>query len=511
MKRTLVITTLSLLLCIANASASKPLILKVTDYGIDNDGKTLNTEKIQACINRLSSKRGGTLIFPKGRYLTGTIELKPNVHIVLEEGAVLLGSTDPSHYHKIEPKDAPRSPRDADNSKLALLVAYRADNISITGPGTIDGQGRQLALTVDSILYANDAEYRQKKHSIRGARPSETYRPKIINFNSCSHVKVSGCTIRNSACWVQTYELCHDLVVDGVKVYSRAYWNNDGLDVTDCRNVRITNCYIDSADDGICLKSYYPGFCDDSVSIRNCTVVSSASAVKIGTASIGGFRNIEIDSIRVFDTYRSAIAIESVDGGFIESVKVSRISASNTGNPIFIRLGHRFGDKPGHIKNVLITDLKAEVPFGRPDEKYDMRGPNVPFIHNPFPSPIAGIEEAPIENVALRNICITYPGRASKGMTYVPLWSLDCVPECVRDYPEFSMFGELPAWGFYVRHVKHLTMENIRLRLAEEDFRPAIVLDDVTSVLKENMELPVSSNRIIENKRKQFKETPKAP
>lgn len=487
------------LLCLTMVSAYGSVVFKATDCGIVGDGITLNTEKIQACIDKISkNKKGGTLIFPEGRYLTGTLEMKSNVNIVLEANAVLLGSTNPVHYHKIEPKDAPRSPRDADNSKLALIVAYRADNISISGQGTIDGQGRELALNVDSILYVTNEEYRKKKNSIASVRPNETFRPKIINFNSCNHVRISGCTIRNSACWVQTYELCNDLVVNGVTVHSRAYWNNDGLDVTDCKNVRVTNCYIDSADDGICLKSYYPGFYDDSIYIHNCTVVSSASAVKIGTASIGGFRNIEIDSIRVFDTYRSAIAIETVDGGFIEDVKVRRITAENTGNPIFIRLGHRFGDKPGSIKNVLISDLNVEVPFGRPDENYDMRGPDVPFIHNPFPSSIVGIEGALIENVVLKNIDIKYPGRASKGMAYVPLWGLENVPECVKDYPEFSMFGELPAWGFYVRHVKHLTMENVRLRLAEDDFRPAIVLDEVETLSKQNIDLPEMNNTIFE-------------
>lgn len=470
--------------------------LKATDCGIVGDGITLNTEQIQACIDLLTrNDDGGTLIFTAGRYLTGTLELKSNVRIVLEADAVLLGSTDPKHYHMVEAKDAPRSPRDADNSKLALLVAYCADNISITGTGTIDGQGRELALNVDSVLYADNADYRARRKALGGARPSETYRPKIINFNSCSNVKVSGCTIKNSACWVQTYELCQNLTIDGVKVYSRAYWNNDGMDVTDCRNVSITNCFVDSADDGICLKSYYPGHCNDSIIISHCTVVSSASAVKIGTASIGGFRNIVIDSISVFDTYRSAIAIETVDGGFVENVKVSRITAKSTGNPIFIRLGHRFGDTPGTIKDVLITDLTAEVPFGRPDENYDMRGPDVPFIHNPFPSSITGIEGASIENVTLRNIDITHPGRASKGMAIVPLWALDCVPECVRDYPEFSMFGELPAWGFYVRHVDQLSMENINLKLADEDFRPAILLDDVASFADKEVNVEVYSHK----------------
>jgi polygalacturonase len=220
----------------------------------------------------------------------------------------------------------------------------------------------------------------------RNNRPSETARPKIINFSECENVTVQGVTIKNSACWVQTYELCNNLVIDQVSVESRAFWNNDGMDITDCRNVRITNCDINSADDGICLKSYYPGYFNDSIYIANCYIRSSASAIKFGTASVGGFKNVVIDNITVKDTYRSAIAIESVDGGFIENVQVSNITAVNTGNAIFVRLGHRAGETPGTVKNISFKNIKVQVPFGRPDEAYDMRGPELPFFHNQFPS-----------------------------------------------------------------------------------------------------------------------------
>ena len=97
-----------------------------------------------------------------------------------------------------------------------------------------------------------------------------------------------------------------------------------------------------------------------------------------------------------------------------------------------------------------IRNFTCEVPFGRPDEAYDLRGPEVDFFHNPFPSSICGIPDNPIENVVLENINITYPGRATKGMAYMPLWRKGDVPEQINKYPEFTMFGELPAWGFYM-------------------------------------------------------------
>lgn len=145
---------------------------------------------------------------------------------------------------------------------------------------------------------------------------------------------------------------------------------------------------------------------------------------------------------------------------------------------------------PGTIKNVYIKDVKVQVPFGRPDINYDMREPEVDFFHNPFPSSIVGIPGRAIENIVLENIEIRYPGRASKGMAYIPMNRLNHVPENEKDYPEFSMFGELPAWGFYVRHARGLVFRNIKLTLDNDDFRPAFVFDDVVDLKMEKINLP---------------------
>lgn len=133
------------------------------------------------------------------------------------------------------------------------------------------------------------------------------------------------------------------------------------------------------------------------------------------------------------------------------------------------------------------SNLKCQVPFGRPDEAYDLRGPEVDFFHNPFPSSICGIPGNAIEDVLIENVDISYPGRATKGMAYMPLWRLDDVPEEIGKYPEFSMFGELPAWGFYVRHVNHITFHCVHLSLRDSDFRPAFVFDDVHQLTMEQV------------------------
>ncbi|MDP4285261.1 MAG: glycosyl hydrolase family 28 protein [Bacteroidota bacterium] len=450
----------------------------IKDFGAIADGKTLNTEKIQAAIDKASSAGGGQVVVPEGKFLTGTIILKSGVDLYLSPKAVLLGSTSPYDYPFMKEVLVKGSSKDAE-SIGALIGAKSADHISITGQGTIDGQGRKLALNIDSLFYVGQLD--TMYYNLRRKRPGR--RPGDIKFESCENVTVSGVTIKNAAGWVQTYDLCKNLTIDHIRVESDAYWNNDGMDIVDCSNVRITHCFVNAADDGICLKSEHAGHLNDGVYIDDCTVRSSASAVKFGTASTGGFKNIVIKNIRVFDTFRSAIAIESVDGGILENVLVDSIFATNTGNPIFIRLGHRNVDGPvGTLKNIVIKNITVEVPFGRPDANYDLRGPDLDFFHNPFPSSIVGLPGHPVENVVLENIRISYPGNGNDGLAFLPLFRLATVPENEKGYPEFSMFGELPAWGFYVRHVSGLTMKNISITARAKDYRPGCVFDDVNGL-----------------------------
>ena len=465
----------------------------VTEYGAVKDGKTVNTSTIQTLIDKANKKGGGTIVFPEGEYLSGSLQMKSNVNLHLEKGAVLLGSTNPYDYNKVEMPGRPDSPKKDDNSQMAFLVAHKAHNFTLSGEGKIDGQGRALALNIDSLHHAGVLI--DPKYNTRRNRPNETARPKLFRFSQCDNVNILDLNLHNGSCWGLSFELCKNLTLDNLKIVNRAYWNNDGMDITDCTNVKVMNCDVDSADDGICLKSYYPGHCNDTILIENCVVRSSASAIKFGTASYGGFKNVTIKNIKVYDTFRSAIAIESVDGGTIENIDVSNIVAENTGNAIFIRLGHRDGEKPGIVKNVHIHDIKVQVPFGVPDEDYDMRGPAVNFFHNPIPSSITGIPGHFVENVIIENVEITHPGRASKGMAYVPLSRLDQVPEKIRNYPEFSMFGELPAWAFYVRHVKGITIKNVILKLENEDFRPAFIFDNVEGIEMDQVKLPETKHK----------------
>ncbi|WP_339709179.1 glycosyl hydrolase family 28 protein [uncultured Kriegella sp.] len=437
----------------------------ITDFGAMNGGKMLASSAIQSAIDTAHKKGGGKVVVPEGVFLTGSIVLKTGVELHLKKDAILLGSTNPYDYKGI-------------NRWKSLVLADGQNHIAITGEGTIDGQGQDLALKVDSLFHIGKLD--STNYNLRRNRPSEVMRPQLIEVVNSENITISGITLKNAACWVQTYDKCTNLIIDNIQVDSDAYWNNDGMDISDCKNVRITNCYVNAADDGICLKSHTKGFMNDSIYIANCIIRSSASAIKFGTASVGGFKNITIANITIFDTFRSAIALEAVDGGTIENVAVTNVSATTTGNALFIKLGHRNVDgKVGAIKNIKIKNLNVHIPFAKPDLKYKIRGPEPPFFHNVFPASISGLPGHDVENITLENIAISYPGRGNKGYAHVPVWRLNSIPEKASSYPEFSMFGELPSWGFYVRHASGLEMNNVRLSVREEDFRPAYVFDDV--------------------------------
>lgn len=451
---------------LCSSRAGGRLLLSVEACGASGDGRTINTQQIQRAVDSAHTHGGGTVVMAHGVYLTGELFLRSGVELHIAEGATVLGSADPYRY--------------ALSGRPALLCAENAKDVAITGGGTIDGQGLELALAIDSLVTVGalkDPAYNAYRH-----RPSEDLRPRLIDLVHCTGVRVRSVTLSNAAGWVQSYTNCSDVVLDSLTVRSRAFWNNDGIDIVDSRRVTIAHCSIDAADDGICLKSRTPDACCDSVTITDCTVRSSASAVKCGTDSWGGFRNITIRDITVLDTYRSAVAIECVDGGVVENISVDGVTARNTGNAFFIRLGHRRADAPpGVIRHVRLRDISVEVPFGRPDTAYDLRGPDLAFFHNTFPASIAGIPGHPVTDVAIANCSISYPGRGTKGMAYVPLWDLGRVPEAEGDYPEFSMFGELPAWGVYFRHARGVHIASLALEGRDPDYRPALVVDDVAN------------------------------
>lgn len=454
------IILLGLLICTLGLSAKD---YNASLFGIHSNGTTLNTAAIQRAIDFISEQGGGTLRFFVGRYLTGTIELKSNVSITLEEGAILLGSTNIYDYNFGTPNSA-------------LVYAKGVHNIGIKGKGIIDAQGQAVAYhLLDQIhkgLVKDPMDYDRPRN----------HRPKGIYFRECSQVKIEGISIKNTADWVQTYDQCENVLIDGITVDSKAFWNNDGIDIVDCKNFKLLNSYIDASDDAICLKSHDASKRCEDVEIRNCVARSSANGIKFGTVSAGGYKNIKIINNKVYNTLRSAITIATPDGAIVEDVLVDSLYAYNTGNAIFLRIGARWNKgRQGAIRNVTIQNMYAEIPAGKPDVGYRYEGPIEDQPRNVSPASIIGLVGQPIENLVLRNIEIVYPGAANPNYAFrgTSDEELAAIPEMAEAYPEFSQFKELPAWGLYVRHATGLVMENVKLTAKEADYRSALVLDDV--------------------------------
>jgi polygalacturonase len=312
-----------------------------------------------------------------------------------------------------------------------------------------------------------------KKGLIKGgtvSRPNEDNRPMIINLFGCAQVAVKNVTLKNSACWTECYNQCKNVAIDSIRVESRAFWNNDGIDIVDCDNFKVSNCYFNSSDDGICLKSLGPDVLNQNIWLQNNSMTTDASGIKFGTASLGGFKNIHIINNKVFDTNRSAIALEAVDGAIIENIEVDGLQGINIGNGIFLRAGARKGARKGRVENVSIQNVNVEIRT----EKNPLKG--LPGIV------IAGMPDQIITNIRLKNILIKLPGGADRSMAKISIDNLNTIPEKPDSYPEYSMFGELPAWGVYIRHARDIQFTDLTISAAKTDFRTAVVLDDVHQV-----------------------------
>ena len=416
----------------AAALAAAPSgVLNVVQFGAVRNGRDYDTRAIQAAIDACAAAGGGVVYFPPGQYHSGGLRLRSRVHLYLEAGATLLGSPHLDDY----PVTIPAIRSYTDNyTERSLLYGEGLENVGLHGPGTIDGRGG-----------AFQGPYKA--------------RPYLIRMISCRNVSLSGLTLRDSPMWVQHYLDCEDVLIHGLKVQSRVNHNNDGLDIDCCRRVCISDCIIDSGDDAIVLKSTSDRPTRE-VTVTNCVLSSACNAFKLGTESNGGFQQIVLANCAIYDTRLSGVAIEMVDGGLLDGVHVLNVTMRNVESAIFIRLGNRArpfvegGARPGvgALRNVQISGLRATGA-------------------NAVGCAISGIPGHYIENVLLRDVSIQFAG----GVRDAP----DDVPEKPEAYPEYNMFGRLPAYGFFCRHVRNLRLDGVETRFAEDDVRPALVCHDV--------------------------------
>jgi hypothetical protein len=421
------------------------------DLGAVPDGKTLCTEAIQKAIDQCSAAGGGTVYFPPGTYLTGTVILKSHVTLHLEANATLLGSANLADYPVIKPK-AVESRTNLYNLR-SIIYAENLDGISIVGRGTIDGNG---------------ASFKDKAHDGR--------RPLMLRVIDCRDVLVENIQMQNSGFWNQHYLACKRVRLQGVRIFNHATYNVDGVDIDGCRDFVVSNCFIDTDDDAVCLKGTSELPCEN-VLIDNCVISSHCNAIKMGTDSSGGFVDVVISNCTIvaprdskviygFQRGISGISLELVDGGRMDRIAVSNVTIDGVETPIFVRLGNRG-------KGFTIEDSKEEKP--RPIGTLR----NVSFSNviatraGKTGCSIVGLPDHPVENVSLSNVTIRSEGGGKSE------WASNVIKEHANEYPEATMFGKLPAHGLYCRHVKGLMLTDLRLLTDGPDGRHALVMDDV--------------------------------
>ena len=445
----------------------------ILDFGAKSDTTVLSTAALQQAIDACSEAGGGRVLVPAGNYKIGTIVLKSNVHLYLEQGATLYGSTDLKDYRPM--KSDYVSLRTKTNT-IQLIYADKVKNVTIDGYGTIDGRGRAF-----------------KKHSWNDEGIT---RPHLLRFIQSRDIRISDVTLRNSGCWMQHYLACDRLQIRGIKVYNRNNYNNDALDLDGCHEVIVSNMMADSDDDGITLKSTSPRLCEN-IRIGNCVVSSHCNAVKLGTETNGGFRNISISGIVVKPSSdqssqffgapskigTSALSLEIVDGGVMENVSVSDFTVEGTESPIFIRLGNRgrgyqlreaAKGLSGKGNDDTITEL---IPIDHVGTISGVRLDNFQIRHaGAMGCSITGLPGHPVENITVSNITLHHQG----GVKPADLPAIDekLKDEKEREYPEATMWGNLPAKGFYVRHARNIQFQNIQVLTNETDARPDIVRVD---------------------------------
>jgi polygalacturonase len=426
--------------------ASENKDLSVMDYGAVADGKTLCTKAIQAAIDACS-QRGGRLVFPSGRYMTGTFYIRARVELHLEKDAVILGSPDIKDYAAdtggIRYDNSPWMDR-------CLIYAEGADTISITGEGTLDGNGSQ-------------------KNFPPG--PRKGARPMLLRFLNCKNVVFRDITMRDPASWTCAIIGCENVEVRNLKINSRVNWNGDGLDFDSCRNVTVDNCEFNTSDDCICLQASEENRPCENIKITNCTFSTRWAAIRIGLLTRSDIRNVEMRDCHFHDVDGCGFKLQMAEGSVMESMLFENITMENVTRPVFITLNsHRFSralkeaplPPPGKLRNIKFVNIKGTA--GNPAVK------NAKAY-----MAIIGVPEQKIEDVEFRNVEITFPGGGSEATA-----RRRDVPELGDLKPEFFAFnGDLPAYGLFIRHAKGVTLNHVKFRFKGNEKRPAILCDDV--------------------------------
>ncbi len=421
-------------------------VYDVFKYGAKGDGQANDRDALQRAVDACKGS-GGSVYLHDGKFLTSQITLGSDMIFFIAPSATLVGiqSTNQSDYPS---KQADSDNRINGSCQKRLIWGEGLTNITITGGGTIDGQGDFEAWR----------SYKAKVH--------ESLRPSLLELARCGNVDVNNLTMLRPGMWTQVYLECRGLILRNLKVDTgNLPSNRDGMDICDCHDVLIEDCQIKAQDDGICFKSGNAFGCKNIV-VRRCSVdklgLNAGNCVKFGTASRGTFMNVLCEALDVRNTGNAAFTWESVDGAIIENVEVRNCSVSNAAQVISILLGERVSSpgapqRMGSVSNVSFKNIMATA------------GSHI------IACLVSGSPGTRVNHIQFSGLKLEFTG----GATIVPATPV----EYQGGYPEGTHFGELPGYAFFVRHADDVTFTDCEFATKQPDARRWLVTEDVQGLV----------------------------
>jgi hypothetical protein len=429
-------------------------IYNIKDFGAVGDGKTLDTNALQSAIDTCNRDKGGTVLVPAGVFVIGTVEMKSNVILHLSAQATLLGTADGSQYFA-DSAIPLRGDSTLGDGNVGLIFAVKAENFSIEGMGTIDGNG---------------AQFRSPSKDVPPpAGISGSHRPYHLLFYQCKNIAVRDIYLKDSAFHSVRVVQCTYAKFEGLHIHSRVIHNNDGFHFISSKYVHVSKCDIQTQDDACALF----GSCQ-FVTVSDCSFSTRWSVFRFG----GGIaENITVTNCIIYETYGCPIKMHCSPGSRFENVIFSNLIMKDVTGPISINLGPQRSRNagttkrpPGIVRNISFSNIRATVvkPVPLPDAEF-------PSAYRPGELlsciVLNSFDDEYLENISFSDVHVTYPGggTAEQG-------ALRDVPKVAGEYFEI---GTPPAYALYARNVRGLTLQNVRFEKVLADLRPSIIFDHV--------------------------------
>jgi alpha-glucuronidase/polygalacturonase len=424
----------------------------VRHFGAGGDGTANDAPAINKAIDACNKAGGGTVFVPSGFYTTGSIRLKSNVTLAIDNGAVLKalpGMMDPWEHN---PNDKGLMDPAYYHWEASLIWGKNLENVKIYGPGTLDG----TALTRSSKVKKGTGD-------------------KGIALKLCKNVEIRNLNIKKGGHYAILATGCENMLVDNVTIKT----DRDGLNLSQCKNVLVANCHIDA----VRYEDGYPAGGDDAIklgsdlslgkalpceniTVRNCFLASGCNTLQFGTETIGAFKNIRFENIRIIRAGKAGISITSNDGSVIDGITYKDINMEKTFTPIFIKISDVARVPEGTYKRGAIRNITFENITARDCFSY--------FKNRSMPSVIWGKPGSPVENIKFKNVRITTRGgHPASEASLNPEENNERFPRKV---------GAIPAYACYLRHVKDVRFTGCNFGFEKNDDRPAMLIDDGINV-----------------------------